>query len=49
MKKTVRKYQKEGRNNQVRRCVEKCSYPGHEDSDFNVLHMKSKLERQDLF
>ena len=49
MKRTVRKYQKERRNNEVARFEEKCSFPGHRDSDFNVFHIKSKLGRQTLF
>ena len=49
MKKTVRKYQKEGRKNQPQRYVEKCSHLGHLDSDFNVFHIKSNLGRQALF
>ena len=31
--KNVRRYQKEGRNNQVRRCTGKCSYAGHRVSE----------------
>ena len=49
MKKTVRKYKKESRNNQARRCAEKFSCPGHQDSDFKAFEMKSKLGRQALF
>ena len=48
-KKTVRQYFKERRKNEVRRCVENSSYPGHQDSDFNFLHIKSKLGRQAFF
>ena len=49
MKRTVRKYQKESRNNQAGRCAEKCSFPGYRDSDSNVFHIKSYLGRQALF
>ena len=48
-KKIVWEYLKEGRNNQARRCTEKCSYPSHRVSEFQFFYFKSKLRRQALF
>ena len=47
-RKTVGQYQKEGRNNEARRCTGKCSYPGHGVWEFEFFHIKSKVMRQDL-
>ena len=48
-KKSVRQYQKEGRNNQARRYAGKWSYTSHLDLDLNVSYIKSELTRQALF
>ena len=47
--KTVRQYQKDGRNNEARRSIWKCSYSGHRVSEFNFLYINPKLRRQALF
>ena len=47
-RKTVRQYQKEGRNNEARCCTGKCSYAGHRVSKFYFFYIKSKIIRQAL-
>ena len=47
-RKTVREYQKEGRNNEARCCIGKCSYAGYGVSEFKFFYIKSKIIRQAL-
>ena len=48
-RKTVRQYQKEGMNNEARRCIGKCSYPGDRVSKFEFFYVTSKVISPALF